>query len=203
MNALHAMGYYILTTSSQHPTSFWLDLPHHRHVFLSSLLLHWVLQWCNVSYSSWHAWAFGQRPRSRCLHDVQHPHWPSRGQRNQTLSHWLLDLIETPVFGAKFIVMKHIILRSWGDCDQTPHAGDVPLTGPSYINGDNKSQVTNSTRPESTLKKTCFFSITLRESVAMGESLITHICTGRRRWWRWRRWRRWRRRWRQRRRRQS
>ncbi len=31
----------------------------------------------------------------------------------------------------------------------------IPLTGPSYIYGDNKSQVTNSTRPESTLKKKC------------------------------------------------
>jgi hypothetical protein len=31
----------------------------------------------------------------------------------------------------------------------------VPLTGPSFIYADNKSQVTNSTRPESTLKKKC------------------------------------------------
>ena len=55
----------------------------------------------------------------------------------------------------------------------------VPLTGPSFIYGDNKSQVTNSTRPESTLKKkcnsVCYHAI--RESVATGESLITHIST--------------------------
>jgi hypothetical protein len=55
----------------------------------------------------------------------------------------------------------------------------VPLTGPSFIYRDNKSQVTNSTRPESTLKKkcnsVCYHAI--RELVAMGESLITHILT--------------------------
>ena len=55
----------------------------------------------------------------------------------------------------------------------------VPLTGPSFIYGDNKSQVTNSTRPELILKKkcnsVCYHAI--RESVAMGELLITHIST--------------------------
>ncbi len=29
----------------------------------------------------------------------------------------------------------------------------IPLTGPSFIYGDNKPQITNSTKPESTLKK--------------------------------------------------
>ncbi len=55
----------------------------------------------------------------------------------------------------------------------------IPLTGPSYIYGDNKSQVTNSTRPESTLKKKCnsICYHAVRESVAMEESLITHICS--------------------------
>ena len=42
---------------------------------------------------------------------------------------------------------------------------------------DNKLPVTNSTRPELTLKKkcnsTCYHAV--QESVAMGESLITHI----------------------------
>jgi len=55
----------------------------------------------------------------------------------------------------------------------------IPLTCPSYIYADNKSQVTNSTRPESTLKKKCnsICYHAVRESVAMGESLITHIGT--------------------------
>ncbi len=54
-----------------------------------------------------------------------------------------------------------------------------PLTGPSFIYGDNNSQVTNSSRPELTLKKKCnaVCHHTIRESVAMGESLITHIRT--------------------------
>jgi hypothetical protein len=50
----------------------------------------------------------------------------------------------------------------------------IPLSGPMYIYGDNKSQETNSSRPESTLKKKC----NIHESVAMGETLLTHIRTG-------------------------
>jgi hypothetical protein len=54
------------------------------------------------------------------------------------------------------------------------------LTGPSFIYGDNKSQVTNSSVPESTLKKKshsiCYHAI--RELVAMGESRVTHFGTG-------------------------
>ena len=55
----------------------------------------------------------------------------------------------------------------------------IPITGPSYIYGDNKSVITNATTPESTLTKKnhsiCYHAI--RESVASGESLITHIPT--------------------------
>jgi hypothetical protein len=53
----------------------------------------------------------------------------------------------------------------------------IPLTGPSYIFADNKSQVTNATIPELTLKKKCnsICYHAVQESVAMGESLITHI----------------------------
>jgi hypothetical protein len=53
----------------------------------------------------------------------------------------------------------------------------IPLTGPSFIYADNKSQVTNSTIPELTLKKKCnsICYDAVGESVAMGESLITHI----------------------------
>jgi hypothetical protein len=55
----------------------------------------------------------------------------------------------------------------------------VTLIGPSFIYGDNKSQVTNSSRPELTLKKKCNLICyhAICESVAMGESLITHIQT--------------------------
>ncbi len=53
----------------------------------------------------------------------------------------------------------------------------IPLTGPSFIHADNKSQVKKSTRPESALKKKCnsICYHAVQESVAMGELLITHI----------------------------
>ena len=56
----------------------------------------------------------------------------------------------------------------------------IPLSGPTYIYGDNKSQVTNSSRPELTLKKKCnsICYHAIHESVAMGETLLTHIRTG-------------------------
>ncbi len=56
----------------------------------------------------------------------------------------------------------------------------IPLTGPSFIYADIKSQVTNSNRPELILKKKCnsICYHTVRESVAMGESQITRIKSG-------------------------
>ncbi len=60
--------------------------------------------------------------------------------------------IETSVFGAEFVAMKHGIEMLRGLRYKVRMMG-IPLTGPSYIYGDNKSQVTNLSRPESTLKK--------------------------------------------------
>ncbi len=56
----------------------------------------------------------------------------------------------------------------------------IPFTGPSFIYADNKLQLTNSTIPESTVKKKCnsICYHAVQESVAMGESLITHIDSG-------------------------
>jgi hypothetical protein len=62
--------------------------------------------------------------------------------------------IETSVFGAEFVAMKHGIETLRGLRYKVRMMG-IPLTGPSYIYGDNKSQVTNSSRPESTIKKKC------------------------------------------------
>jgi hypothetical protein len=87
--------------------------------------------------------------------------------------------IETSVFGAEFVAIKHVIKTLRGLRYKIRMMG-VPLSGPTYIYGDNKSQVTNSSRPELTLKKRCN-SIryhAIRESVAMGETLLTHIRTG-------------------------
>jgi hypothetical protein len=84
--------------------------------------------------------------------------------------------IETSVFGAKFVAMNHGIENLQGLWYKLCMMG-VPLTGPSFIYADNKSQVTNSTRPELTLKKKCnpICYHAEQESVAMGESLITRI----------------------------
>ncbi len=84
--------------------------------------------------------------------------------------------IETSVFGAGFVAMKYGIEKLQGLWYKLCMMG-VPLTGLFFIYADNRSQVTNSTRPESTLKKKCN-SICYHmvwESVAMGELLITHI----------------------------
>ena len=55
----------------------------------------------------------------------------------------------------------------------------VPLSGPSYIYGGNIFVIHNTQRPESTLKKKnkSIYYHALREAVAMGECLTTHIPT--------------------------
>ncbi len=84
--------------------------------------------------------------------------------------------IETSVFGAEFVAMKHGIEMLRGLRYM------IRMMGVSLfdIYGDNKSQVTNSSRPELTLKKKCnsICYHAIRESVAMGETLLTHIRTG-------------------------
>jgi ABC-type thiamine transport system ATPase subunit len=54
-----------------------------------------------------------------------------------------------------------------------------PISGPTYIYGDNMSVIHNTQRPESVLKEKtnsiCYHAI--RESVAMGESPTTHVPT--------------------------
>jgi hypothetical protein len=86
--------------------------------------------------------------------------------------------IKTSIFGAEFVAMKHGIEALRGLRYKLRMMG-MPLSGPLFIYGDNKSQVTNSSRPESTLKKKshyiCYHAIW--ESVAMGESLFTHCKT--------------------------
>ena len=55
----------------------------------------------------------------------------------------------------------------------------VPISGLSFIYGDNMSVINNTQKPESTLKKKshqlCYHAV--RESVAMEESLTSHIAT--------------------------
>ncbi len=60
--------------------------------------------------------------------------------------------IESSIFGAEFVAMKHGIKTLRG-LRYKIHMMGIPLSGPTYVYGDNKSQVTNSSRPESTLGK--------------------------------------------------
>ena len=87
--------------------------------------------------------------------------------------------IESSVFGAEFVAMKHGIETLRGLRFKIRMMG-IPLSGPTYVYGDNKSQMTNSSRPELTLKKKCnsICYHAIRKSVAMGETLLTHIRTG-------------------------
>ncbi len=53
----------------------------------------------------------------------------------------------------------------------------IPIDGATHIYGDNISVINNTLKPESELKKknnaVCYH--TVRESIAMGESLTVHI----------------------------
>jgi hypothetical protein len=86
--------------------------------------------------------------------------------------------VETSVFGDKFCTMKHGIENLCGICYKLSMIG-IPVKGASYMYGDNTSVVTNSSRPESTLKKKsnliCYHAVC--EAVAMGEALVAHITT--------------------------
>ena len=100
---------------------------------------------------------------------------------NVALIDWVSNkqpTIETSVFGAEFVAMKHGNEKLRGLRYKCRMMG-IPLFGPSYVYGDNKSAITNSTRPESILKNKsnsiCFHAI--QESVVMGESLLTHVGT--------------------------
>jgi hypothetical protein len=55
----------------------------------------------------------------------------------------------------------------------------IPVKGATYMYGDDMSVVTNSSKPESTLKKKlnsiCYHAVC--EVVAMGKALVAHILT--------------------------
>ncbi len=86
--------------------------------------------------------------------------------------------VETSVFGAKFCAMKHGIKNLRG-ISYKLHMMGIPMKGASYVYGNNMSVVTNTSRPESTLKKKsnsiCYHAV--HEDVAMGETLVAHIPT--------------------------
>ena len=81
--------------------------------------------------------------------------------------------VETSVFGAEFCALKHGIETLRGIRYKLRMMG-VPLSGPSYIYGDNMSVVTNASKPESTLNKKsnsiCYHAV--REAVVMSPRAI-------------------------------
>ena len=101
---------------------------------------------------------------------------------NTALIDWLSkkqSTIEGSVFGAEFVAMKTGVEALKGIRYKLRMMG-VPLTGPTYVYGDNMSVIYNTSRPESTLKKKsnsiCYHAV--REAVASGELLTTHCKTG-------------------------
>ena len=86
--------------------------------------------------------------------------------------------VETSVFGAEFVALKHCNERLRALRYKLRMMG-IPISGPSFIHGDNMSVICNTQTPESMLKKKshsiCYHAI--RESVTMGECLTAHIPT--------------------------
>ena len=92
---------------------------------------------------------------------------------NTALIDWLSKkqaTIEGSVFGAEFVATKTGVEALRG-IRYKMRIMVVPLTGPTYILGDNMSVIYNTSRPESTLKKKsnsiCYHA--LREALASGE----------------------------------
>jgi hypothetical protein len=84
--------------------------------------------------------------------------------------------VESSVFGAEFVAMKNGIETTQGIRYKLRMMG-VTIDGPTYVYGDNMSVVQNTQRPESVMKKKsnviCYHAV--RESAAMGESIIGHV----------------------------
>ena len=86
--------------------------------------------------------------------------------------------VERSVFGAEFAAMKSGMEHLRGLWYKLRMMG-VPLSGTSYIYGENMSIIHNTQRPESTLKKknNSISYHALREAVEMGECLNKNIPT--------------------------
>ena len=86
--------------------------------------------------------------------------------------------IETSVFGTEFVPLKHGMETLQG-LRYKLHMMGVPISGLSYIYGDNMTIIHNMQCLESTLKKKsneiCYHAI--HESVAMGESRTGNLAT--------------------------
>ncbi len=86
------------------------------------------------------------------------------------------NTIETGVFGAEIVAMKTGVDTMRG-LSYTLRMMSVAIDGNTHIYGDNMFVIKNTSKPESTLNKksntVCYHAV--RESVAMGETLMAHI----------------------------
>jgi hypothetical protein len=84
--------------------------------------------------------------------------------------------VESSLFGSEFVAMKNGIETCRGLHYKLIMMG-VTFGGPTFVYGDNMYNVHNAQRPESVLKKKsnsiCYHAV--RESVAMGDSIIGHV----------------------------
>ena len=84
--------------------------------------------------------------------------------------------VESSVFGAEFVAMKHGLEICRGLRYKIRMMG-IPLNTPTFVYGDNNSVIINTSRPQSQLQKKshsiCFHFI--REAVAMDEARTTHV----------------------------
>jgi hypothetical protein len=84
--------------------------------------------------------------------------------------------VESIVFGEEFVAMKNRIETCLGLRYKLRMMG-VVLSGRTHVYGDNMSVVHNTQRPESDLKNksNSIYYHAVRESDAMGESIIGHV----------------------------
>ena len=82
------------------------------------------------------------------------------------------------LFLSEFVAMTHGVETLCGIRYKLRIMG-ILIDGPTYVYGDNMSVVFNTSLPESQLKKksnsVCYHAV--RESVAIGECITTHIIT--------------------------
>ena len=98
---------------------------------------------------------------------------------NQTIVDWFAKRqgqVETATYGTEFMVARQSTERQI-DLRYTLRSFGVPIDGPSWIFGDNKSVVTSSTIPHSTLGKrwNALSYHRVREAVAGGWIRFEHI----------------------------
>ena len=100
---------------------------------------------------------------------------------NTALIQWFSSkqtTIDTSVLGAELVAMKIVIKTLQGIRNNLRMMG-VPISGSSYIYGDNMSVINNNQRPESTLKRKrdsiCYHDV--REYVVISVSLTVHVVT--------------------------